>query len=351
MSRKTEIVTAVGTLGCALGVGFMMQSGEVAELRYGTTTSISHPSMEFVGKIVTMTAPDLEVETLNLEPFTVEGIKLTSALVPALPVLARPDTLTNVVADPDVFDLYLKPNQVEGSLLAPELEKMPDCAIAATATPQAAAMMAYTLSAPCFAGQTVVISHEDLMFSEVLSEDGTLKTDIPALAEEATIRAFFETGETIETDVQADSLALYDRVLVQWRGTAGVQIHAREFGADYGDEGHVWSGARRDLSAVSAGHGGYLTTLGDPTRESAHVAEVYTYPTALTKMSGAVDLTVETEVTAGNCDREIQAQAMQFSGGKEVSSQVMTLAMPDCDAIGSFLVLNNLLQDLTVASK
>jgi len=351
MSRKTEIMTAVGTLACAVGVGFIMQMGEVAELRYGSAPVKSASTMPFIGEPAPSVISSAKVKSTPLEPIAMQDATLTSAQVPVPTKFALAPNVIEIVADEDVFDLYLAPEEFWGGLLVPELEKMPECPIEATATAQAAAMIKYTLTAPCLAGAKVVISHSDLMFSGIMPDDGTLTTEIPALTKDAMVRAFFTTGETIETSLSVDSFDLYDRVLVQWRGATGVQIHAREFGANYGDVGHVWSGSTRGMSAISEGQGGYLTTLGDSTLDGAHIAEVYTFPSALTRMSGAVDLTIETEVTAQNCARDIEAQAIQFKAGKEVSSQLLTLAVPDCDTIGSFLVLNNLLQDLTVASK
>ena len=35
MVETREIVTAVGTLACAVGIGFFMQSGDDAQQRYG----------------------------------------------------------------------------------------------------------------------------------------------------------------------------------------------------------------------------------------------------------------------------------------------------------------------------
>jgi hypothetical protein len=79
------------------------------------------------------------------------------------------------------------------------------------------------------------------------------------------------------------------------------------------------------------------------------MAEVYTFPTAMGAQTGTIDLSVEAEVTVMNCGLEIEAQSLELQGGS-VKTQDLTLAVPECDAKGSFLVLNNLVQDLTVAS-
>ena len=68
-------------------------------------------------------------------------------------------------------------------------------------------------------------------------------------------------------------------------------------------------------------------------------------------MRQSVNLTLETPVTPDNCETKIVVRATQIAAGRMMSAQDLTLVMPDCDAIGQFLVLNNLLQDLTVAAK
>ncbi|KKK94445.1 hypothetical protein LCGC14_2682800, partial [marine sediment metagenome] len=127
------------------------------------------------------------------------------------------------------------------------------------------------------------------------------------------------------------------------------ELHAREFGADYGDAGHVWSGAPRDMTAAVLGEGGFMTRNGDTDTSDPLMAEVYSFPVAAAGQEGDVALSVEAEVSEANCGLEIEAQALELRGSDQVKTQNLTLAVPDCDAVGNFLVLNNLLQDLKVA--
>jgi hypothetical protein len=60
-------------------------------------------------------------------------------------------------------------------------------------------------------------------------------------------------------------------------------------------------------------------------------------------------LSVEAEVSELNCGQEIEAQSLQVGSDGKLKTRNLTLAVPDCDAIGNFLVLNNLLEDLKVA--
>lgn len=344
MSLKTEIVTAVGTISCAIAIGFVMQSGEVAELRYGARAAIpAVAATPLVGQPVAPPSAGLREDT----PLSVEAITLTSAQIHQPVILYDPGFLIKAALDHSTFELP----RTADSDHASGADDLSDCFITASAAAQAAAMVAFSLEAPCHAGVPVVVQHDDLMFSTVLSDTGTLDENIPALSQNARIFVTFKTGETAHAFTKIESLPLYDRFVLQWRGATGIQLHAREFGAGYGDQGHIWSGERRDLTALDSGHGGHLETLGDASLEGAHLAEIYTFPSSKTKMTGAVTLTVETEVTAENCAEDVRAQTLQFVAGRRMSTREVTLSMPSCDAIGSFLVLNNLIEDLTVARR
>ena len=130
-----------------------------------------------------------------------------------------------------------------------------------------------------------------------------------------------------------------------------MQIHALEYGAGYGDEGHVWAGAPRDMAAAAQGKGGFVTRHGRGGMDTALMAEVYTFPAGLMDREGDVELSVEAEVTQNNCDRDVEAQTIQISAGGKPLVQDLVLAMPGCDATGDFLVLKNLVNDLKIARK
>jgi hypothetical protein len=63
-----------------------------------------------------------------------------------------------------------------------------------------------------------------------------------------------------------------------------------------------------------------------------------------------VFLSVEAEVAKNNCGLEIEAQTLQTKSGNDITSRSLTVSVPDCDAAGNFLVLNNLFENLKVAS-
>jgi hypothetical protein len=205
------------------------------------------------------------------------------------------------------------------------------------------AMVDLTLSAPCLRGARFTVHHNGMMFTALTDEAGAATMTVPALSETALFIAAFADGEGAVATVAVPGLQDVDRAVVQWRGNTGLQVHAHEFGAAYGADGHVWKG-------TGSGEG-FLTVLGDTELDDARVAEIYTFPSSDSVRDGSVTLSVEAEVTQDNCGRDIEAQSIQLQPGDEPRAQELVLSVPDCDAIGDFLVLKNLLNDLTIAAK
>ncbi|WP_420014177.1 hypothetical protein [Tateyamaria sp.] len=212
------------------------------------------------------------------------------------------------------------------------------------------AMVNLMLSAPCAANERLTIHHNGLMFTEATGADGMLDVVVPALTEQAVFIMAFSNGDGAVAQTVIDDLYGYDRVALQWRGQAGFQLHAREFGADYGATGHIWAGVEPDVAGMIGGQHGFLMQLGNRDVAQPLVAEVYTFPTSKTAQDGTIDLSVEAEVTTQNCGLEVEAQSIEMTENGNLKTQDLTLAVPGCDAVGSFLVLNNLVSDLKVAS-
>ena len=54
-------------------------------------------------------------------------------------------------------------------------------------------------------------------------------------------------------------------------------------------------------------------------------------------------------MSEATCDRELLGELLISEGGTHAATD-LTLATPECDAIGDVLVLNNLLPDLKLAT-
>lgn len=226
-----------------------------------------------------------------------------------------------------------------------------ECEIKMTAEPAAAAMVSVSISAPCQVSAPVTIHHNGLMFTEATDDRGMLKLDIPALAENALFMADFGGNDVAVAATDVSSFIFYDRAVVQWQGQSDLELHAREFSADYTGPGHVWRNAARSTNTAATGTGGMLVQLGNPNLPHARLAEVYTYPSLTSEKAGDVLLSVEAAVTTANCAKDVNAQILQTNGSDRVRVQDVLISVPECDAVGELLVLQNVLDDLKIASR
>lgn len=320
MDRKTSVLIASGTLCAALGIGAVMQYGPWS----GSSQTVQRP----------VSVSDVREVSSSARNALPQDRPMTAPL-PA-PVIS------NAVVPVDEPEIKL-PSAPEETGFA--------CEIDMTATPAAGAMMTVTLDAPCHGSERVTLHHNGLMFTNLMQPDGTLTVDVPALAEEALVIASFLDGAGALAHATVTSVPFYDRIALQWRGDAGLQLHAREFDAQYFSAGHVWQGAAADPTNAATGEGGFLTRLGSTDAPEALLAEVYTFPSGMTDTAGTVALTVEAEIIVANCDQVVEAQTLELRTGNALISRELTIDVPGCDAVGDFLLLKNIVQDLTIASR
>lgn len=333
MKRSKGIITAAGTLACAAGIGFFMQSGDP---RYD-----DRPVLATAGAANAV----LDVQDITLTSADLEDNGTQQAALDPLETPMPAPMADVVTASANVDDII---DGAGTSRLDPAIN--PSCEISASGRAVAAAMVDLSLDAPCFANERVTIHHNGMVFTETTSATGTLGLTVPALSTDAVFIMAFPNGEGAVAQANVEELDDFHRVVLQWKGETGFEIHAREFGANYGAEGHIWHGAPGDLVGAVTGSRGMMTRHGDFDTADPLVAEVYSFPASATAMTGSVALSVEAEVTPLNCGIEIEAQSLERGPDGQITTQNLTLPVPDCAAEGSFLVLNNLLDDLKIAA-
>lgn len=229
------------------------------------------------------------------------------------------------------------------------LEPTEVCEISMSAKVATAAMVDLEVDAPCYANERLTIHHNGMMSSHTTDKNGKLAILAPALAENAVFISAFANGEGALASVEVSSLAFYDRKVVQGKAMGGFTIHAFEYGADYFQNGHVHADSKSKMDNAVRGKGGFVSKIGDASLEDALVAEIYTFPSVSAKQAGDINVSVEAEVTAMNCGLSIEAQTLEVHEAGRVKIQDLSLAIPACDAVGDFLVLKDLLEDLKVA--
>jgi hypothetical protein len=218
-----------------------------------------------------------------------------------------------------------------------------DCAMTLDTTPAPGALIDVSFSAPCAAGAEVQFDHVGLRFTETLNDAGTLDITVPAMAGAAEITATI-AGRTLSDTVTVPDIAQFDRVALMWQGGTGLQLHALEDGAYYGDPGHIWAETPGMPTRATSGEGGFLTVLGSTS--GGYAADVYTYPVAL---ETAPQISIEAQVLDSTCSKPILGEYMRAVTDGAPSVTQVGMIVPDCDAVGEYLVLKNLPADLTIA--
>jgi hypothetical protein len=228
-------------------------------------------------------------------------------------------------------------------LLAPPapaaVQEADSCSTQLDLIPQPGAMIGLTLLAPCHPDERVVLRHAGLAVTGKTSASGALFATIPALTAVAQVEVMFPSGEVTSAQVGMPEITKMQRFIVQWQDGDAFQLHGFENGAGYDQPGHVSASY-----PGKAGEGAFLTLLGDSTTDLPLLAEAYTFGPDTT-----AQIVLEAAVTEATCGREILGETIMAADGS-VEITDLSLAMPDCSAVGDILVLKNLVQDMKLAA-
>lgn len=237
-----------------------------------------------------------------------------------------------------------------GAVPAPTFSGTPAaCELSFTATLSRGTMVDLDARAPCAPNTRIAIRQGHLVFDSMTDDSGRFHTAVPGLDRMATFDAEI-AGETKRVNVDIPDFEVFDRVALQWQGQTGLNIHALEFGATHGGDGHIWAGKPQSAQRADNARGGFLTRLGLETLRDGRMAEIYVFPAGQAHRSGAVRISAGAEITALSCGRLVAGQALQPGADGALAISELTIEMPGCDAIGDILVLKNLIRDMKVAA-
>ncbi len=224
------------------------------------------------------------------------------------------------------------------------------CDLSVTTSAMPAAMVALDIMAPCQAEARIVIEHSGLTLTGQTDALGLLTLDVPAFESPAFFTVRLPDGSAENSLVTVPDLADYDRVAVQWVDDRQLALHAIPAGTGFGEPGHIWQEAPGDQADAMTGTGGFLTQIGDLNVDDPQVAQIFTFPHASLSDGDVIELSIDAPVTETTCGQPVVARTLEMTRAGPVEVTPLTLTLPGCDAVGDYLVLQNLLQDLTVAS-
>jgi hypothetical protein len=266
----------------------------------------------------------------------------------------RPAEKPIIVANPEPASTPIAPPVITAALTDPVAPKpvpapLPEpivdaCAVTFDVLAEPNAMIGIMFNAPCAPNTRLVLRHAGLAVTAKTSITGSVFMSLPALDAKGEVTATLKGQSAVTDSVAIPDLASLRRFGVQWQNDDAFQLHAFENGAVFGAPGHVSAAATQIPKPGESPAGGYLVLLGDTTVNLPLVAEVYTFPA-----TGVPEIVVEAAITAKTCGRELLGETLTSTGGA-VATMDVTLATPDCTAIGDILVLNNLVSDPTMVA-
>jgi hypothetical protein len=333
MDRKRRLALIFATVGIALGAGQFVQNG--ANGPAARADAAPKPTQ------ITQVSAGPEKAPVVVQPPVLQTPVLQTPVVQAA-IVAPATVIQKAVEKPIVMAAVTDPVATPASAMSAPVAKA--CPVTLDLLAQPNAMIGLTLLAPCAPDTRVVLHHAGLTITGKTSVTGSLFVTLPALETQADVSATLAGAPMVSATVAIPDLAALRRFGVQWQGDDAFQVHALEAGSDYDGLGHVSAIDPHQPKAGQSPVGGYLTLLGDDDVTMPMLAEVYTFPAL-----GAPDVVVEAAVTQTTCGRDLLGETLASAGGKVVVTD-LTLATPDCTAIGDILVLKNLVPDLTIVA-
>ncbi|MEM7060045.1 MAG: hypothetical protein AAF557_20885 [Pseudomonadota bacterium] len=155
-----------------------------------------------------------------------------------------------------------------------------------------AAQSTISIVAPCHANTVAELTYSGLRFAVPLDRDG--EGSVTALGFEPNSAALliFDNGEKVDFDLPFKGIARISRVALVWDMPINLELNALEFGANTGDEAHVWSGNPRSFKDVRKNGGGYLTAFRGNAGVGQNV-QIYTHYSRNGAQSGIVQLMID----------------------------------------------------------
>jgi len=348
MNRVRIISLIAATLGVAVGAGTLFQQETMRQADAPPRAS----AVQADTSLVVLAAPGPETAPAA-QPFSdqVATASVFSGMISTADPLtdhARPAEMLVVdaplarAANESEAPSGIATLATDPALIEDLLAGVDACEVWLVVTPADDAMLDMSLFAPCDGGERIEISHAGLRFDARIGGDGQLALIFPALVSQAELTVSFEDGRTTTDATEVTDAGLYDRVAIQWSGAAVLGLNAYEFGADFGSDTHI-----HPANAATPGDAsrGFLTELG----AVSALAQVYSFPTALSARAGQVALELEVAVTDDSCGQPLHVETLEVLAGVDAVTRGIQLEMPACDGEGGFLVLKNLLPELTIA--
>lgn len=232
--------------------------------------------------------------------------------------------------------------------VAPAPDVVATCDVNLTVSLKLGEIMAATVVSECRPNATVMFEHAGLKFDLLTDDAGVVQVDIPALDESAVLTATFDDDATASESLTVRGVDRSARVGISWMGDINLDLHASEFGAADGTDGHVWEGVPRSYRDARRNGGGFLTLLGEV---GGHQAEIYTLPITRRVDSGTIDMEVRIGEGSSICDMPVQLYTANNQLALSAELRDIALAINGCAADLVDTSYATAVPDISIASR
>jgi hypothetical protein len=335
-------IIAIATIGLgALTFGALMSEARSSNIRPLSLSTMRDLIQNDVGAepvetVLMSSSTGSSGQAVPIEVSATEIVLPSEA--PQAPALPQPERLAQASgAAPAMTDQPLSPFGLP-------------CGLSVTTTASDGAVVALDIMDPCQPHSRVVIEHSGLNLTGRTDVMGLLTMDVPVFENPAFFTVRMPDGASDSSLAMVPDLGSYYRVGLQWNENRSLELHAMEFGATYGDPGHIWLDHGGSVDRAVSGEGGFIMQVGDAGVDNPMLAQIYSFPRDTLDGTGNVRLSIEAPVTEANCGQDTLARTLELEEDGRVAVIELTFTLPGCEAVGDYLVLQNLLHDLRVAS-
>lgn len=149
-----------------------------------------------------------------------------------------------------------------------------------------------TVASPCHGATAAELSYSDIRLGVALDRYGNGAIEVMGFERVSRARLVFNDGQALDFDIPFSGLDRIDRVAIVWDEPIALEIHALEFGARQGSEGHVHPGNPRSFRDVRRRGGGFVNAYA-PVDGVGQSVQVYSYWLRRGGRIGAVDLFID----------------------------------------------------------
>ncbi len=152
------------------------------------------------------------------------------------------------------------------------------------------------IASSCRAGQSIELNYAGVRFARKLNENGHLEIIFDCFAgDRQPIEFLFSDGHSITRSPVTKDLDRVSKVAVIWQQPINIDLHAYEYAAAPGEDGHLWENHRSAFAdankqAVNSNKGrGYLSSVSNA-KGNGQKIEVYTFINSPRQTRGIIKL-------------------------------------------------------------